>query len=273
MRVDEALIRQILDALPKLAVLVFDRSGTYRLVGGEVLSDFGTTPARLEGQRPGATLDGVDDAQALRVRAACDAAIRDGSTTAFELVASGRYYECVALPLLEDGEIVGGMMVNRDVTHRKRNDQQLLALARTDALTGLATRDRFRMASRRALSEGRSLAVVVLDLDGFKAVNDTSGHARGDECLRAVARVLEANTRATDIPARIGGDEMALLLAVGDRDGAETVVARIAADVARLPFGVTVSAGIALYPVDGHDVETLLRVADAAMYAAKRRRP
>jgi diguanylate cyclase (GGDEF)-like protein len=131
----------------------------------------------------------------------------------------------------------------------------------------------------QARRSGLGLATLFIDLDGFKAVNDAHGHAHGDRLLRAVAGRLRDSVRGEDTVARVGGDEFVLVLpSVRRRDGAARVVRKLIERLAQ-PFvlegrelRIGASVGIALYPQDGEDEETLLRSADAAMYRAKQRR-
>ncbi|HEX4327743.1 MAG TPA: diguanylate cyclase [Burkholderiales bacterium] len=160
--------------------------------------------------------------------------------------------------------------------------QQMENLALHDPLTGLANRrlleDRVRMALRHARREreGGQAAVLFLDLDGFKQVNDTLGHHAGDLLLKQVAGRLQAAVRGDDTVARLGGDEFVVTLnkVTGEED-ASLVAQKIIEAVAR-PYDlegetahVTTSMGIAIYPAHGHDAETLMQGADAALYRAK----
>jgi diguanylate cyclase (GGDEF)-like protein len=146
-----------------------------------------------------------------------------------------------------------------------------------DELTGLANRESLaRHVARRAeQGEEERAALVLLDLDRFKEVNDTLGHAIGDQLLRLVAARLEAATRDGDAAGRLGGDEFVLVLGVTDPDSALDVAQRVTRrlrepyDVAGVRLQVEASAGMALLPQHGVDLEVLLRRADAAMYAAK----
>jgi diguanylate cyclase (GGDEF)-like protein/PAS domain S-box-containing protein len=171
--------------------------------------------------------------------------------------------------------------VIRDVTERKRLEADLEQQALHDPLTGLANRtlffDRLQQALMGARREHRKVALVMMDLDGFKAVNDAYGHAVGDEVLADLSGRLSGGLRATDTAARIGGDEFALILPrIAGRDAVERMVrARMRAihqpfEVGTERLELSVSAGIALYPRDGRDCDTLLRRSDAAMYSAKR---
>jgi diguanylate cyclase (GGDEF)-like protein/PAS domain S-box-containing protein len=172
----------------------------------------------------------------------------------------------------------------RDITARRDLEARLAHMALHDPLTGLANRtlfvDRFNQAILQGRRERRQVAVVMLDLDHLKAVNDTYGHQAGDRVLQRVARGLSAGLRATDTVARIGGDEFAWVLpGVGGRQAAMVMMAKLLKAVpARVGVGdrqieVGVSAGLALFPDDGEDLDTLMRVADVQLYAAKRRAP
>ena len=171
--------------------------------------------------------------------------------------------------------------VIRDVTERRRMEEALAHQALHDPLTNLPNRtlffDRLHQAINSARRQGTQLAVVMLDLDGFKSVNDAYGHAAGDGVLKVVASRLSEGMRASDTAARIGGDEFAWILPrVASRRSVDRMIrkrlnaarGRIAVDGGRVDIGV--SAGIALYPDDGRDADSLIRHADAAMYATKR---
>jgi len=156
----------------------------------------------------------------------------------------------------------------------ERNRQQSLH----DSLTGLPNRVLLRQRARTALEQGGTTALVLIDLDRFKDINDTLGHAQGDLVLQAVAARLQGALRATDTVARLGGDEFAILLPdVGDQSAALELAERAQAalddriEIDGLSLDVDASMGIALSGVHASDVETLLQNADIAMYAAKDR--
>ena len=167
-----------------------------------------------------------------------------------------------------------------EIAERRLADQRVVHMAHHDALTGLPNRtllaDRVGQAIARAHRSGGKLAVLFLDLDRFKNVNDSFGHAVGDMLLTAVAARLTASRRDEDTVARLGGDEFIISIPdVADAAEAESVAARILADLAK-PFTISGhqlhadgSIGIALYPRDGDTAETLMRNADTAMYHAK----
>ena len=158
--------------------------------------------------------------------------------------------------------------------------QRLSELATTDALTGLPNRslftDRLAQALSRAPWSKRQTALVFLDLDRFKRINDSLGHPAGDLLLREVARRLRVCVREGDTVARFGGDEFAIILAdLADARDVTRIVPKVMETLARPvtleghQISITASLGISLYPADGHDVPTLLKNADTAMYRAK----
>ena len=167
----------------------------------------------------------------------------------------------------------------QDITERKRMEGQLLKQAFQDELTGLANRvlfrDRLRHALERRDRHATKVAVILLDLDGFKRVNDSLGHAVGDELLQIVGRRIASTVRAGETVARLGGDEFALVIEeVGEKDDPQVLADRLLM-LLRTPMRVGgrevvvgVSIGIAIAEA-GDDEETVLRNADTAMYAAK----
>ncbi len=167
-----------------------------------------------------------------------------------------------------------------DVTHRKRHEAELHRVANYDPLTSLPNRrmlvDLLRRTIDRAARQGASFAVCYLDLDEFKPINDTHGHAIGDKVLVEIGRRLGEAVRRSDTVARIGGDEFVILLAdVGGQERLDLTlqrilrVAREAIVVDGLELKVSASIGVTRYPADAGDADTLLRHADQAMYRAK----
>ncbi len=174
-------------------------------------------------------------------------------------------------------EVVG---VSRDVTQRKKVEEQIEYQAYHDALTGLPNRRLFRDRLTVALAHARRmkhpLAVMFLDLDRFKVVNDTLGHSTGDELLKAVGMRLQTSLREEDSIARMGGDEFTILLAdLKTPDDAAKIAQKVLDTVAQplriddTELFVTTSIGIALFPSDGDSAEALLANSDRAMYRAK----
>jgi diguanylate cyclase (GGDEF)-like protein/PAS domain S-box-containing protein len=184
-------------------------------------------------------------------------------------------------PILVEDELIGVVAVYTDITGRKEAEQQLAHVATHDALTGLPNRmlfnDRLTLELAHAHRSHQKLALMLLDLDHFKDANDTLGHSVGDQLLRLVGERLTSVLRKSDTVARMGGDEFMLILpeVAGVKDAANT--AKKILEAVREPFvlddyelNITTSIGIALYPYDGEDTDTLMRNADIAMYRAKR---
>jgi diguanylate cyclase (GGDEF)-like protein/PAS domain S-box-containing protein len=185
------------------------------------------------------------------------------------------------VPLLNrHGQIIGTMGISRDITEHKQAEARIRYMALHDALTGLPNRillqDRLSQAIALAARNQKRVAVMMLDLDRFKYVNDSLGHYVGDCLLEAVSVRLQACLRESDIVARLGGDEfvVALPLAASDQD-TEQVARKIMAAVVE-PFDIeghelhiNSSIGICHYPIDGENPGALLQAADSAMYAAK----
>ena len=191
-------------------------------------------------------------------------------------------------------EFLGRILVLRDLTPLKQAEAELRAqlshneqlrrelqeLAIRDALTGLYNRRFLEETLARELAvagrEGRVLALCILDLDNFKGVNDTYGHSVGDEVLKGLATFFTANTRASDVACRFGGEEFVLVMPGADATFALERIDELRQGFSRVPFEmggiaqyVTFSAGIACYPEHASDRETLLMEADRALYAAK----
>jgi len=167
-----------------------------------------------------------------------------------------------------------------DISDRKRAEEQIEFHAYHDVLTGLPNRklftDRLTLSLTRSRRSGRSLAVMFIDLDHFKTINDTLGHTAGDELLLEMSRRLKNCIREDDTVARLGGDEFTIILSELRHPEDAVNVAQKVLDavqvpltIAGMPIEVTASIGIALYPNDGVDPESLLRNADSAMYRAK----
>ena len=204
------------------------------------------------------------------------------SEESFEVVnlKNGKVYERYSRPQRIGGEVIGRVWSFRDVTERKRAETHIQQLAHHDTLTQLPNRallmDRLDMALERGRRSGTQVAVMMLDLDHFKNINDSLGHAAGDQMLLAVAQRLSGCARKTDTVARMGGDEFVIVLTdVKDRDTVERVARTILDEVvAPINIGsheltITPSIGISIFPDDGADPMSLLKNADTAMYQAK----
>jgi diguanylate cyclase (GGDEF)-like protein/PAS domain S-box-containing protein len=179
-----------------------------------------------------------------------------------------------------DGRPVNYIGLFADITERKQNEERLVYLANHDSLTGLPNRhlllDRLRSAIAMSQRSDETIGLLFLDIDNFKWINDSLGHAAGDQLLTSVAERLTGMVRASDTVARLGGDEFVVLLTQTGSDleiaqVAEKVIAAVARplDLSGHEFHVTTSMGISTFPNDGQDAESLLKHADTAMYAAK----
>ncbi len=196
----------------------------------------------------------------------------------------GRVEVAVSVSPIRDefGELTGVASISRDISDRKRAEEQIVFQSMHDPLTGLPNRallmERLNLSIAKARRNGRLLAVLFLDLDLFKAVNDGVGQLAGDVIFQEVARRIEASVREDDTVARIGGDEFVVLLPEITRAEDAVVVARKVLEAIAQPFSssgrrvdLTTSIGVSVYPDDGQDSEALLRSADHAMERAKTR--
>jgi len=210
----------------------------------------------------------------------------------FEIVdlgsASGTFLEGapVLRAVLQSGDKVGiggrilsfAMLDKADLAYQSR----IVQMIHVDELTGLLTkRSLFRALETeltRALRYRHPIAVLMMDLDHFKQVNDTYGHLVGSHCLSEVGKLIRESTRETDVNGRYGGEEFVTFLPESDRAAGTIVAERIRAAMERhvfryndLAFRVRISIGISGWPADGNDVESLVRAADTALYRAKHR--
>jgi diguanylate cyclase (GGDEF)-like protein/PAS domain S-box-containing protein len=180
------------------------------------------------------------------------------------------------------GRAAGVVLVFQDITRRKSLEEQLRLQAQTDHLTGLYNRNGFKQALQASLTRNtrhhKHLALLFIDLDHFKQINDTLGHDAGDVLLQGVAQVLKDSVRANDIVGRLGGDEFTVVLEELDNPEDSAVIACKILAALRQPFPlnhhgmeilVSASIGIATYPGCGNDPGSLMQAADVAMYRAK----
>lgn len=265
------------------AHIVVDLDGRVAYMTPNVSGLLGVDPEHLE--RRGL----IDLVRQTDRRRALEAYVRvrrtPGATARLELGAwhpdGGECFLDVRATNLVDSPEVGGILVTfRDITPRKTFESEIQHLAYYDPLTGLANRRFLFEQGTKALSlarrRGTSAAVFYLDLDRFKEVNDLLGHEQGDRLLGLVGERLREGLRETDIVARVGGDEFAVVLSdVEDAESAARVATRLRR---RLPqqigsgdavLEVGASVGVALYPEDAEELEALLKAADLAMYRAK----
>jgi diguanylate cyclase (GGDEF)-like protein/PAS domain S-box-containing protein len=221
-------------------------------------------------------LKGETNALAVKTKVAELAGLPADSARIDEL-ADGRFVLLTRQPM-EGG---GWLSIIEDITERRRAEAEIIHLARHDVLTGLANRAEFNAnldeASKRLKRSGGSFTVMMLDLDKFKAVNDTLGHPAGDQLLVEVGKRLQSTLRETDVLARLGGDEFAILKDGGpnQHEGAIALALRIISVISQ-PFdlngdeaSISTSIGIAMAPENGVEPEALLKRADLALYDAK----
>jgi len=193
-----------------------------------------------------------------------------------------RWLETHATPLRDGDGAVGALLgITRDISEKKRSEDLIWRQANFDILTGLPNRymfqDRLAHEIKRARRAGASVALLFIDLDDFKEVNDTLGHETGDALLVAVAERIRSCVRESDTVARLGGDEFTVILpGLSGADGAEQVCQGIIARLAEVftlrdeAIFLSASIGVTFYPADAGSVEDLLKNADQAMYSAKR---
>ena len=262
-------------------ISIVDADGGVRYHSESVRRVLGYDPAELIDGDP-LTLVHPDDRERVG-RFVAEAALRPGVTAAETWRVRHRdgtwlHSETVAANLLEDPNVRGLVLNTRDVSDRKELEAQLVHQAFHDGLTGLANRTLFTERVEHALARSAEgdLAVLFIDLDDFKHVNDSLGHAAGDQLLVAAARRLQGCLRPSDVAARLGGDEFAVLLErVTDAEAAATVAGRVL-DTLHQPFGlngrtipIKASLGVATGRPGTDEADELLRNADVAMYAAK----
>lgn len=281
----EGPLRVIFDNIQDVVyLLAVEDEGRYRFVA--VNPPFLSATGLTEDQVVGRLVEEVIPEPSLSlVRARYDHAIQSGKPVFWEesteFPAGTRHGEVMVAPV-QDGEgrtvqLVGTV---HDVTEHRRAEEQLHRLAHYDTLTDLPNRHHLHDALARELAaasaQGHAIAVLYLDLDGFKEVNDTHGHLLGDQLLHQVGDRLLESTRHRDVVGRFGGDEFVIVAPLGvQRDDAAALAMNII-DALQRPFHVdgldvqvTTSIGIALCPDDAADPETLIRAADTAMYYAK----
>jgi diguanylate cyclase (GGDEF)-like protein/PAS domain S-box-containing protein len=264
-------------------ITIVDPSGTIRYQTPSVARVLGYDPAAMVGRRFGGLLSKLD---ADRLEAVLvDAAMRPRSsqTIEFAMMHSDGHWcetETVLTSLVDDHDIRGLVLNTRDVSERKELERQLTRQAFSDSLTGLANRALFRNRVEHAVVEriGRAgqVAVLFLDLDGFKGVNDAQGHAVGDNLLGLVADRLRHCVGPGDTVARLGGDEFAILIVGPDAERVAIQIADRVRQVLTQPFALdgrevtlAASTGIAVTDRGDETADQILRNADLAMYRAK----
>ena len=274
LRESEATLRTLIESLP-VVLWMIDADGRFLLSEGKGMEAIGLVPGQVVGRYifdvHADAPDVLDDAR---------------RALAGETFIGTRWFDRVAFEVrystLRDssGAITGAVGVAIDVTERKWSEKRLSFLANYDPVTHLPNRflfnDRLAQALRTADRNGTRVGLLFVDLDHFKTINDTLGHAEGDQLLKLVATRLGAAVRRVDTVSRLGGDEFTVVLEDLQRDEEAASVAAKILEQSSLPYTLgasevylTPSIGIALYPQDGDNVDALVMNADAAMYRAK----
>jgi diguanylate cyclase (GGDEF)-like protein/PAS domain S-box-containing protein len=261
----------------KAAIIIWANSAFGRLTGYSPEEAVGNNPNEL-------SKSGLQDEAFYQDMWAC---LMAGKHWRGELVNKRKngslYHEELSIAPVKNGagEITHFIGIKEDVTERKELEAQLQKLASTDPLTGLFNRRVFlerleQETAKVARLPNYSVVLLMMDLDFFKRVNDTHGHATGDAVLKAFAEIVRNTSRAIDVPARLGGEEFAVLLCGADKNDALAMAERLREQVAAIviehesdPVRITVSIGAARVSADDMNGEVVLHHADAALYDAK----
>ena len=281
LRGSETRLRKLFEAMPE-AVMVHDEEGNILLINDVGAKRLDWPMEELIGRnlREIVKAENVsvipDHVRETRTNGSCSFETTYISRTGRHIVA-----EVNERPIELEGRSVI-LSVARDITERKRAERQLAYMATHDALTGLPNRvlfnDRLTLALAQAHRHQQKLAVMLLDIDRFKDINDTLGHSVGDQLLRVVSKRLKKLLRKSDTLGRMGGDEFLFLVPDITQLENATEVARKILESFKEPFSVedhelrtTASIGVTIYPDDGVDADALLKNADIAMYKAKQK--
>lgn len=278
-----AFLSQIIDHIPSQITVKAADDRRYLLLNRVAERHFGMSRDLIVGRtaydilpKQAADIITLDDDKALQ---SADGLFKDEHLWTSQAMGS-RYITSRRIGLRnQDGEPSYVINVVEDVTERRRADEKIAHLAHYDALTDLPNRVLFREQIEREFQKavgGNQFALLYIDIDEFKGINDSLGHHVGDELLKAVAARIKACIKPTDLIARLGGDEFAVIqTAVADRDDVVEFVTRVH-EAIRQPhhclghqLSTDASIGIALAPQDGTDLEQLIKNADLAMYGAK----
>jgi diguanylate cyclase (GGDEF)-like protein/PAS domain S-box-containing protein len=275
----EQRLRMITDNLPVL-ISYIDKDERYQFCNGTYATWKGLDPAAMVGRRMADFLAPDDYA----MRSAWLRRTLAGERTDFDIEATWlgvhRHLHCTYVPEVIDGKVEGAYALMSDISAEKAAEAKLAQLARTDTLTGLCNRHAFNEKLAEALARSRRsempIALFFLDVDKFKRINDTLGHAAGDEVLRTFAQRLRASVRETDVVARLAGDEFVVVLERLHTPAEPQFIARkiLAAinrpfEIAGTSLDVTTSIGIAWQPDGRVQPNALLARADKALYEAK----
>ncbi|ARJ67307.1 chemotaxis protein [Magnetospirillum sp. ME-1] len=265
------------------AVMVTDARNHIKLVNPAFIHITGYGPDEVIGRSPSILASGRHDEAFYAAMWTQLAATGAWSGEIWNRSKSGEIYpEWLSITAIRDreGRATGYVATFSNISERKRRETRMRWQAEHDALTGLANRSHFEASLAMTLAEAREnrdqVALLYVDLDGFKQVNDTMGHAAGDTVLASVAKRLHEVVRADDLVARLGGDEFAVVISCLHRESdaqaiAEKIVARMSDPfvVGNATAHIGASVGIALYPAHGDTSEDLILAADAAMYRRK----
>ena len=262
-----------------------DVNGALTRVSDRFAEAAGKTQSELHGALLSDVIDGRREYRSpeltdLLKRMTLHAAFRD-VTLPVRVGAERRFWLLSAKPAFDNaGVFTGYYGVGADVTEKRLANERIIRLARYDVVTELPNRSSFHEEIDRVLSDarvsGQSAALLCLDLDQFKSVNDTLGHPVGDALLKLVGQRIRSCVRSRDIVARLGGDEFAILQASPDMPTGPMMLARLIVDAFKEPFKlehgdivIGTSIGIAIAPSDGWAADSLMKKADLALYSAK----
>jgi diguanylate cyclase (GGDEF)-like protein/PAS domain S-box-containing protein len=282
LRESEERYRCLFEASP-VGIGIVDLEGNVFASNQSMLELTGYTPEELQTVKLGDTYVDPDEHKRLLKALKKSGKVRDWEVR-LKRKDGTVYFALLNVDQLELGGRKVILTTARDITERKRAEEELAYMATHDALTGLPNRwllnDRLTLGLAHARRNRQKLALMLLDLDHFKDVNDKLGHTVGDKLLQAVGERLTSLVRKSDTVARMGGDEFMLLLPFRRGRGEEDAIkiAQRILEAFRRPFvfdgheiRITTSIGIAFYPDDGEDADTLMKNADIAMYRAKER--
>ena len=287
-QIERELFREMIDQVPDY-LFVKDRESRFVIANKAVAADLGATPDALIGRTdlelhpPALAAKFFADEQEVITNEEPMLDIEE-----FVILTTGtqRWLSTSKLPLRDGtGKVIGIVGISRDITDRKRAEAQIQHMAHHDSLTGLPNRtlliNRLEQSIAAARRDGTSIAVVFVDLDRFKLVNDSRGHRAGDTLLKTIADRMIRSVRATDTVGRLSGDEFVIILdkeSENDQGRISDIVERLQAAVAEPVtteeghvVQVSCSIGIARYPNDADNPEGLITNADLAMYQAKER--
>lgn len=280
LRASESRLRTITDAMPAMLAYV-DANRCYRFNNLAFEHAYGMNRDAMRGMH---VRDVLGDALYRQAEPYVQRVLA-GETVTYEMEEEGEVYRCYEvtyIPHFLDGgpEVAGFYVMRHDITQTKLENRRLVHLAQIDSLTGLVNRAGFEQQLASAMihcrHSGMPLALMYMDLDRFKQINDQRGHLIGDELLKSFAHRLQHAMRATDIVSRIGGDEFTVIMQDLSRPEDATRVASKIVRTMQAPFNledglaeITVSIGIAYYRGDAIDAKTLIERADSMLYAAK----